>query len=114
MRLPEGFQDFFIRYHLGIKFDLDYLGVAGASAANLLVSGIRRRAAGVTAGNRSNSERLGARPPGQHLKDRLGAPETTAAERRRFSRLICLFHKLGLGEPSSQAAGQHDGGQQNA
>src|SRR5207237_4914608 len=62
-----------IRETLRVEFDLHHLGVASVPRADLLVGGVRRRAACVTGND--------VRYAFHFVKDGLKAPETTTAKR---------------------------------
>ena len=83
MGLPEGVEDLRKGDHLGIKFDLDDLGVAGLAGTNILVSGVLGFAAGVATHDTFDS--------GKHLKQGFSAPEAAAAQDYKF----CLVHGVG-------------------
>ena len=96
----KGFQKFFIRDNLGIIFNLDDFGVAGGAGANFFVSRIFFGAACKTAGDGLYTR--------QHLKNRLGAPETTAAKSGGFRFVGRVIHNFLLGDGGSQTGAEED------
>ena len=76
VRLEEDVEDLVIADHGRVVFHLDDLGVAGAMAADLLVGGILRVAAGVAADALDDARHA--------LEDRLRAPEASAPEGGEF------------------------------
>src|SRR5919197_4050512 len=73
--LPEHLQQLVVRALRGVVDDQHGLGVAGAAAADLLVGGVRRVAAGVADGGGDDAGRL--------PEEALGAPEAAEREDRR-------------------------------
>ena len=76
--------------------------MAGLAGADLFVSGIFLRAAGISAGDRFDAW--------QHLINGLGAPETTATKSGEFSLVRWTVHRFVLSDGRKSAAQQQPGG----
>src|SRR5690349_19043017 len=78
--------------------------MAGLPGANLFISRVLGRSAGETAGNRFHAR--------EHLKDRLGAPETAAPQGRgfRFIRRVHIFWLRHCGQGAEQSHRQEKTG----